>query len=140
MSEKTPEKDWLNSKWRPMMGWTYMITCITDFIIFPILWSIFKAHIGESVEPWSPLTLQGAGLYHVAMGAVLGVAAWTRGQEKITAMNHGYGSNYNNTYGYEYERNYEYAQPVQDRKPLRNRNHPPPKTMPLDDDEMPPRE
>jgi hypothetical protein len=31
-----------------------------------------------------PLTLQGAGLYHIAMGAVLGVAAYGRSQEKIS--------------------------------------------------------
>jgi hypothetical protein len=30
-----------------------------------------------------PLTLQGAGLYHIAMGAVLGLAAYGRSQEKI---------------------------------------------------------
>ena len=38
------------------------------------------------IVAWNPLTLQGAGLYHLAMGAILGVAAWSRGQEKITAM------------------------------------------------------
>ena len=30
-----------------------------------------------------PLTLQGAGLFHIAMGAVLGIAAFGRTQEKI---------------------------------------------------------
>lgn len=32
---------------------------------------------------WEPLTLQATGLFHVAFGAILGVAAWTRGNEKI---------------------------------------------------------
>ena len=32
---------------------------------------------------WQPLTLQGAGLFHVAMGAVLGIAAFGRTQEKL---------------------------------------------------------
>ena len=41
-SEKKKE-DWMNSKWRPMMGWMYMLTCITDFIVFPILWSLLQA-------------------------------------------------------------------------------------------------
>lgn len=80
-------EDWMNRKWRPLMGYTYMITCITDFIIFPILWSIFKAYMGEGVAAWNPLTLQGAGLFHLAMGAVLGVAAWSRGQEKMVGAN-----------------------------------------------------
>ena len=28
----------INSKWRPMMAFIYMITCATDFVIFPVLW------------------------------------------------------------------------------------------------------
>ena len=78
------KSDWMKEKWRPMMGWMYMTTCITDFIIFPILWSILQAYQGGQVtSQWNPLTLQGAGLFHLAMGAVLGVAAWSRGQEKL---------------------------------------------------------
>ena len=38
---------------------------------------------GQVTSQWSPLTLQGAGLYHIAMGAVLGLAAYGRSQEKI---------------------------------------------------------
>lgn len=41
---------------------------------------------GNVTEAWSPLTLQGAGLFHLAMGAILGVTAWSRGQEKMTAF------------------------------------------------------
>jgi len=76
--------DWINKKWRPMMGWSYMATCIFDFIIAPILWSIVQVLGSGSVSmQWQPLTLQGAGLYHVAMGAVLGIAAWGRTKEKV---------------------------------------------------------
>lgn len=76
--------DWINNKYRPMMGWTYMLTCFTDFVLFPILWSVLQAVQGGQVtSQWSPLTLQGAGLFHLAMGAVLGVAAYGRSQEKI---------------------------------------------------------
>lgn len=79
--------DWAHTKWRPMMGWCYMVTCITDFIIFPVLWSILQAYNGGQVtSQWNPITLQGAGLYHLAMGAVLGVAAWSRGQEKLAGV------------------------------------------------------
>jgi len=78
--------DFINSKWRPMMAFIYMITCATDFIIFPVLWSVLQAVQGGQVtSQWSPLTLQGAGLYHIAMGAVLGLAAYGRSQEKIEA-------------------------------------------------------
>lgn len=76
--------DWINKKWRPMMGWSYMATCVFDFIVAPVLWSIVQVLGSGSVSmQWQPLTLQGAGLYHVAMGAVLGIAAWGRTKEKV---------------------------------------------------------
>ena len=76
--------DWINKKWRPVMGWVYMMTCTCDFVIFPILWSLLQALThGNVTSQWQPLTLQGAGLYHIAMGAVLGIAAYGRTKEKI---------------------------------------------------------
>ena len=76
--------DFINSKWRPMMAVIYMLTCFTDFILFPVLWSVLQALFhGTVTSQWAPLTLQGAGLYHIAMGAVLGLAAYGRSQEKI---------------------------------------------------------
>jgi hypothetical protein len=73
-----------------MMGWSYMLTCIADFVIFPILWSLLQALDKGSVTiQWQPITLQGAGLYHIAMGAVLGVAAYGRTQEKLGGANSG---------------------------------------------------
>lgn len=77
-------QDWINKKWRPVMGWIYMLTCTADFVIFPILWSLLQAMSkGQVTNQWQPLTLQGAGLYHIAMGAVLGIAAYGRTKEKI---------------------------------------------------------
>ena len=92
MSEETCAKsesakkneDWMNSKWRPAMGWMYMLVCTSDFVIFPILWSLVQVIGGGRVETqWSPITLQGAGLFHMAMGAILGIAAYGRTQEKL---------------------------------------------------------
>jgi hypothetical protein len=82
-------EDWMNSKWRPMMGWLYMATCTFDFVIFPVLWSLLQSTMGHPVTQWQPLTLQGAGLYHIAMGAVLGLAAFGRTQEKLAGANNG---------------------------------------------------
>ena len=76
--------DWINKKWRPVMGWVYMLTCTMDFVLFPILWSLLQAlSKGSVTSQWQPLTLQGAGLYHIAMGAVLGIAAYGRTKEKV---------------------------------------------------------
>jgi hypothetical protein len=88
-SERKKE-DWMNSKWRPMMGWLYMTVCAFDFILFPVMWSMLQAvmKVGQ-ITQWNPLTLQGAGLFHIAMGAVLGIAAFGRTQEKLNGANNG---------------------------------------------------
>ena len=86
-SEKKQE-DWMNSKWRPMMGWMYMAVCMCDFVLFPVLWSLVQVVGDGKVETqWSPITLQGAGLFHMAMGAILGIAAFGRTQEKLAGVN-----------------------------------------------------
>ena len=87
-SEKKKE-DWMNSKWRPAMGWMYMLVCMMDMVIFPILWSLLQTTTGTAITQWNPLTLQGAGLFHIAMGAVLGIAAFGRTQEKLGGANNG---------------------------------------------------
>ena len=87
-SEKKKE-DWMNSKWRPAMGWLYMAVCAFDFILFPIFWSVLQTVVKAPVTQWNPLTLQGAGLFHIAMGAVLGIAAMGRTQEKLAGANNG---------------------------------------------------
>jgi hypothetical protein len=81
------KEDWMQKKWRPMMAVMYMMVCVFDFILFPIMftavqfWEIEAAN--DAFRQWNPITLGGGGLFHVAMGAVLGVSAWSRGQEKI---------------------------------------------------------
>jgi len=83
-------EDWMNTKWRPAMGWMYMLVCITDFVIFPILWSMVQVIGDGKVESqWQPITLQGAGLFHIAMGAILCIDAYGRSQEKISGTNNG---------------------------------------------------
>ena len=87
-SEKKKE-DWMNSKWRPMMGWMYMVVCTMDMVVFPVLWSLLQTMTHSPITQWNPLTLQGAGLFHIAMGAVLGIAAMGRTQEKLAGANNG---------------------------------------------------
>jgi len=83
------KEDWMNSKWRPMMGWMYMLVCMMDMVVFPILWSLLQTFTHTQITQWNPLTLQGAGLFHIAMGAVLGIAAFGRTQEKLNGANNG---------------------------------------------------
>jgi hypothetical protein len=79
-------EDWMVKKWRPAMGWCYMVICCLDMAIFPVAWSVAQVMTKTPLVQWSPLTLQGAGLFHLAMGAVLGIAAWSRGQEKMSGV------------------------------------------------------
>lgn len=92
MSEQVEKKheDWMSAKWRPAMGWLYMLVCLCDFVLFPVLWSIYHAilHTGQFAQ-WQPITLQGAGLFHLSMGAIIGVAAFGRTQEKLAGANNG---------------------------------------------------
>ena len=88
-ASETKKEDWMNSKWRPMMGWMYMLVCTMDMVVFPILWSLLQTTVGTGLTQWNPLTLQGAGLFHIAMGAVLGIAAFGRTQEKLGGANNG---------------------------------------------------
>lgn len=87
------EEDWMSKKWRPMMAIMYMMVCIFDFIVFPIMFTVVQfwevQAANDAFRQWNPLTLLGGGLFHVAMGAVLGVSAWSRGQEKIAGVSGG---------------------------------------------------
>lgn len=86
---KKEEEHWIKSYWRPVMAWLYMLICLMDFVIFPIMAMIqpvFLKHFGITMAylPWQSLTLNNGGLIHLAFGAILGVTAWTRGQFQIS--------------------------------------------------------
>lgn len=88
--EAKPAEDWMQKKWRPMMGWQYMFVCVFDFVVFPIMFTIVQfwetQAANDAFRQWIPLTLSNGGLYHLAMGAVLGITAWSRGQEKMAGV------------------------------------------------------
>lgn len=81
---------WYHNRWRPSVGWTYIIICIFDFMIAPILWAVLQLQLldATAITPWEPLTLQSGGLFHFAMMAIVGVTSYGRTKEKIEkAMN-----------------------------------------------------
>lgn len=85
MSKKSDT--WLQKYWRPMMAVAYMVVILFDFIVAPILWSILQAVAAGTVTlQWAPLTLLSGGIFHAAMGAILGISAFTRGQEKVERL------------------------------------------------------
>lgn len=73
--------NWIKTQWRNAMAWVYMTICIFDFIVLPIVWLS-----QQSAVQWSPMTLEAAGTFHLAMAAVLGITSWSRGKEKIAGV------------------------------------------------------
>jgi hypothetical protein len=84
------EEDWMTRKWRPMMAIMYMTACVFDFVLFPIMFTIVQfwetSIANDAFRQWLPLTLQNGGFIHIAFGAILGISAYTRGQEKVAAI------------------------------------------------------
>ncbi|MBF0366602.1 MAG: hypothetical protein HQK50_13600 [Oligoflexia bacterium] len=83
-TQKRPsfEDEFFNRKWRSRIALTYVVICLFDFFVAPIIWATVF-----SVTAWQPLTLQGGGLFHVSMGAILGVSAFSKSKEKIAEIN-----------------------------------------------------
>ena len=94
--EETKKEDkasehWMKSYWRPAMGWLYMLICFFDFVAAPVLsmlMPIFLKSLGANTvtyAQWQSLTLSNGGLIHLAFGAILGISAYGRTQEKTSA-------------------------------------------------------
>lgn len=99
---------WLQYYWRPLAAMVYLAICIFDFIIAPAVVGFYDTPpsklarelrglepqvavvLAEQRPQWQPLTLMGSGLLHLSFGGILGVAAWTRGKEKIAKVNKTY--------------------------------------------------
>lgn len=97
--------------WRPLAAYVYIIICVFDFMGAPI----WLEHANQTVNvaafeqiakfedkevqmklienmelgnrTWEPLTLMGGAFFHLAFGSILGIAAFTRGKEKVAAIN-----------------------------------------------------
>ncbi len=80
-------ESWYTRFWRATLAWTYVAICLFDFIIGPIFYVWYSMKTGDhTFGEWQPLTLQNAGVFHISMGAILGVSSWSRGQEKLKQM------------------------------------------------------
>jgi hypothetical protein len=63
-----------------------MLICLFDFMGAPVLWSAIQFWENEAANDafrqWAPLTLQGGGFFHMAMGAVLGISALNKDKKE----------------------------------------------------------
>lgn len=85
---KSSYETFFDNKWRPAASWVYLVICVFDFLIFPLLFTGTQLAFGAAITQWEPLTIKGAGIIHVAFGAILGVSAWGRTKEKLNSNRH----------------------------------------------------
>jgi hypothetical protein len=75
--------DFITSIWKPAMAITYMLICLFDFIVGPVFYNVLQyLNPGQHIEMWQAVTLQGGGLFHMAMGAILGISAFNKKSEE----------------------------------------------------------
>lgn len=156
---------WYQSVWLPFAAATYIVICIFDFIIMPVYVTAHNSRIENAVfatlqgkdaatfadglvkanqaqRQWNPLTLLGAGMFHLAFGALLTGGAVTRGFAKKSEVEGYYrqmGGYYDDGsqqgYGYPPQRMPDrgYYRPVYQQQSNAT-STPMPKTPDLDDD------
>jgi len=73
-------------KWTYLMGLTYMIVNIADFVVFPIGYTIVQfwetQAANDAFRQWVPLTLTNGGFIHIAFAAILGISAFNKEEKK----------------------------------------------------------
>jgi len=78
----------MSRHWRGLMGFTYCFICLFDFVLGPCLYFYVQQFetqaVNDAYREWQPMTLQNGGLFHLAMGAVLGVSSWGKTQERTS--------------------------------------------------------
>ena len=80
-------ESWVQVYYRPILAWSYMAVCVFDFMVGPIIFNTLQyLEEGTTISMWQSITLQGGGLYHLSMGAIIGVSAFGRTKEKLAAL------------------------------------------------------
>jgi hypothetical protein len=101
------KEPWWQEAWQPAAAAVYLFICLLDFGVMPLIYEWINASMSNSAlvdlalkftnpaaqiealqalkvsRVWVPLTLQGNGMFHIAFGAILGVGAFAKGQEKV---------------------------------------------------------
>lgn len=81
------QETWFDTKWKPAMAWQFFVIVSFDLFFAPIIWNVFQTLNHAPLTQWDPITLKGAGLYYLAILSILGIASWTKGQEKLAEIN-----------------------------------------------------
>jgi hypothetical protein len=80
------EETFMSRHWRGLVGFEYVLICVCDFMILPMLYFWVQQYevqaANDAYRQWSPLTVQGGGLYHLSHMAIMGVSSWGKTQER----------------------------------------------------------
>lgn len=99
------DNTWYQRTWLPFAAFAYIIICIFDFVIMPLYVTAHNSRIenevfrslegkdaaafadamaktNQATRQWNPITLLGAGMFHLSFGALLTGGAVTRGFAK----------------------------------------------------------
>ena len=78
--------------WRNWAALVYLFICLCDFFVGPLWWNLLmwdscadvtaKGKVCDASR-WTPLTLQGGAMFHLAFGAILGATSWNKHKENI---------------------------------------------------------
>jgi hypothetical protein len=72
-----------------LMGRIYAVICLADFVLFPIMYTIVQfwetQAANDAFRQWNPSTLQNGGFVHLAFGAILGISAFNKKDDKADA-------------------------------------------------------
>jgi hypothetical protein len=118
-------ESWFKRHWRPFMAWQYFVICLFDFLVAPVFFAWFSYFTKTSMQQWQPITLQGGGMYHLAMGAIIGITSYGKSQEKINSVpmysHNGYQQPYQNN---NQNNNFDYnPQPIRRTTQIRQNNN-----------------
>lgn len=79
----------MSRHWRGLLAFNYAFICLFDFVLGPCLYFWVQRYetqaVNDAFRQWQPITLQGGGLFHLAMGSVLGVSSWGKTRERVGA-------------------------------------------------------
>jgi predicted PurR-regulated permease PerM len=73
-------------KWHLFAAWLYLIIVAFDFLLAPIGNAIILAYYHYPEVQWQSITLQGGGLFHVSMMAIIGISTYGHSQQMLESI------------------------------------------------------
>lgn len=86
--EKVVEQQhWTDRYWRIAMAYTYLLICLYDFVIGPVVFNGLQyLNPDNQIGAYQSVTLQSGGFIHMTFGAILGLASHGRNKVLLEKM------------------------------------------------------